>query len=111
MVENKTNSKRKTSGNNSRMTINVNGTDYPCYPTMGAAIGFKDQTGRDIEKMKGTSDFAIYIYCCARSASRREKKDFNLSLEEFCDGVLIEDLNKLQSASTGESETEDGKKN
>lgn len=103
-------SEKNTNGKPSRITICVNGKDYPCYPTMGAAVGFNDLTGRDIEDMKGTSDFSKYIYCCARSASRREQVKFDMSLEDFCDGVLIEDLNKLQSASS-KSEADDGKKN
>lgn len=64
---------------------------------MGAVVGFKEQTGRDLEDIHGTSDIAVYIYCCAKSASRREGKDFALSLEEFADGVLIEDLTALNS--------------
>lgn len=79
------------------MTIRCGETEYPCYPTMGAAVGFKEQTGRDIEEMHGTADFAVYIYCCAKSASRREGKDFTLSIEEFSDGVLIEDLTALNT--------------
>lgn len=86
-----------------KMTIRVNGTEYPCYPTMGAAVRFKDMTGRDIEDMKGTSDFALYIYCCAKSAYRRENnKDLEMSREDFCDGVLIEDLNELNAEMSAE---------
>ncbi len=80
-----------------RITIKVGDKTYPCYTTMGAAVGFRQQTGRDIEKIEGTSDVAAFVYNCAKSACRREHIDFDMSFEEFCDGVLIEDLNNLQS--------------
>lgn len=96
-----------------KITIKVNDIEYPCYQTMGAALRFKQETGRDIENMKGTADIATYIYCCVASACRREHKDFDLSLEEFCDSVLIEDLNRIQAqtapAEVGDSG--DAKKN
>ena len=81
-----------------KITITAGGREYPCYATMGAAVQFRQETGRDIEDMHGTSDFAIYIYCCAVSACRREHIDFKLSLQEFCDAVLIDDLNRLNTA-------------
>lgn len=77
------------------MTIKVGGKNYPCYPTMGASLGFKDLTGREIEEMKGTSDFATYLYCCAKSACNREGKTFDYSLQDFCDNILIEDMTEL----------------
>lgn len=97
---------------NKRLTIKAGSVIYPCYPTMGAAVRFKDLTGHDIDDMKGTSDFAKYIYCCAKSASRREGKDFNVSLEDFCDNILIEDLNALnKEMSAGDDTAVDAKKN
>lgn len=103
-------SEKNTNGKPSRITIRVNGKDYPCYPTMGAAVGFNELTGRNIENMKGTSDFSKYIYCCARSASRREHVDFNMSLEDFCDGVLIEDLNAFNAQTVETNGESDSKK-
>lgn len=104
--------KRKDS---KKLTIKVGSEVFPCYPTMGAAVRFKDLTGRDIDDMKGTSDFAKYIYCCAKSASRREKKDFDMSLEDFCDNILIEDLNDLNKEMAAANDTDgtdgDAKKN
>lgn len=94
-----------------RIEIKVKDIIYPCYPTMGAAVGFKDLTGRDIEEIAGTSDFAKYIYCCAKSASRREGKEFNMSLEDFCDSVLIEDLNSLNGDMSAGNADDDAKKN
>lgn len=79
-----------------KMTIKVKDKEYPCYPTMGAAVRFKDQTGRDMEEMKGASDFAVYVYCCVMSAYNREHgKQLDMSLQDFCDGILIEDVNAL----------------
>lgn len=92
-----------------RMTITIDGKGLPCYPTMGASLGFKQETGRDIEDMKGSADFAVYLYCCARSACRREKKDFSYTLEEFCDSILLEDMQNLNEQMTG-TDAADAKK-
>lgn len=92
-----------------RMTLTVDGRELPCYPTMGASLYFKQETGRDIEDMKGSTDFAIYLWCCAKSACHREKKDFAYTLEDFCDNILLEDMQSLNASMTAAA-TGDGKK-
>lgn len=78
---------------NKRITIKVGDKEYPCYPTMGATVGFNDLTGREVEDIHGTSDVVRFIYCCVKSAANREGLDFGMSLEDFADNVLTEDLN------------------
>jgi len=92
-----------------RITVNVDGKEYPCYFTMGAAIAFKDITGRDTTDMdNGLSDLAIYLYACCQSACKREKKDFPFDdVQTFADGIDMEELARISEALLA---TEDEKK-
>lgn len=91
-----------------KITIKVNGRELPCYPTMGAALGFKNDTGRDIEQMSGSADFAVYLYNCAKSACHREKLDFDYSLQDFCDSIPIAEMNSLSATMSAEAEAAGG---
>lgn len=97
-----------------KITIKIEGRELPCYPTMGAALGFKNDTGRDIEQMSGSADFAVYLYNCAKSACRREKVDFGYSLQNFCDNIPMDEMNSLagtMSAEAGDASDGTAKKN
>lgn len=78
-----------------KQTIKIDGRTYPCYPTMGAALIFKTETGRDLETLSGSADFVIYLWACATSACRREGRAFGLSLEEFADSLTPAELTAL----------------
>lgn len=87
----------------SRFTVNVGGEDYPCYFTMGAAIAFKDITGRDTTEMdNGLADLAVYLYACCKSACRREKKDFPFDdVQAFADNIDMEELARVSEELLG----------
>lgn len=82
------------------MEIKVNGEAYPCRPTMGAMLRFKQETGRDVSEIDGTSvsDLCTYLWCCVASAAKREGKEFGLSLMDFADSLLPEDLTAWMQA-------------
>lgn len=77
-----------------KLEITIDGTSYPCHPTMGAMLLFKQETGHDITKVDGSDmcELFTYLYCCVKSASRRDGIPFNLTLEEFADNTSPEDL-------------------
>lgn len=77
-----------------RVEIIVNGTAYPCSPTMGAMLRFKQETDREITEIKGDSltDICTYLWCCVKSASSAEGKPFDLSLIDFADRIDQSDL-------------------
>lgn len=83
-----------------RIEITINGTAYPCSPTMGAMLRFKQETGREITEIDPTSftDLCTYLWCCVSSAAKREGKDFNLSLMEFADNITPEDMTEWNLA-------------
>ena len=72
----------------------VDGKEYPCRPTMGAMLRFKQETGRDVSEMTGSvSDLATYMWCCVVSACKREGVEFNMSLMDFADAITETDMN------------------
>jgi len=60
-----------------RIEININGTAYPCSPTMGAMLRFKQETGREITEIDPTSfsDLCTYLWCCAITAEAEPRGD------------------------------------
>ncbi|MDD3038649.1 hypothetical protein [Bacteroides sp.] len=72
---------------------------YPSRVTMGAMIDFKRETGIDVNEI-GTDigQLTMFMYCCARSACRADKVDFQLTFEEFADGINLEDFTAFQNA-------------
>lgn len=92
-----------------RIEIIVNGTVYPCSPTMGAMLRFKQETGREITEIDPTSftDLCTYLWCCVASAAKREGIPFDLSLMEFADSLTPEDMAEWNAVITAEAETSD----
>ncbi|MCM1517534.1 MAG: hypothetical protein NC117_02710 [Pseudoflavonifractor sp.] len=77
-----------------RVEIMIDGTAYPCSPTMGAMLRFKQETGREITEMdsKSFTDLCTYLWCCVKSASRREGREFDMSLMDFADSISPDDM-------------------
>ena len=76
-----------------QLLVIVDGKEYPCRPTMGAMLRFKRETGREVTDINGSlEDLTTYLWCCVCSASRREGKEFGMSLMDFADHMDPEDL-------------------
>ena len=77
-----------------KIEILINGEAYPCRPTMGAMLRFKEQTGKEITEMDGNSftELCTYLWCCIVSACKRDGKPFDLSLMEFADSIDPDDM-------------------
>lgn len=93
-----------------RIEITINGTAYPCSPTMGAMLRFRQETGREITEIDPTSfsDLCTYLWCCVASAAKREGRQFDMSLMDFADNLTPEDMTQWSEAIKGEDEPEDG---
>ena len=85
--------------------IIINGKEYPCRPTMGAMLRFKEQTGKEITELDTNSftDLCTYLWCCIKSACAREQKQFDLSLIEFADSIDPDDMNAWAAAVQAEN--------
>ena len=85
-----------------RIEITINGTAYPCSPTMGAMLRFKEQTGREITQIdpSSLSDLCTYLWCCVKAGAKREGKEFDLSLMDFADSLTPEDMAEWNAAIT-----------
>ena len=95
-----------------RIEINVNGTAYPCSPTMGAMLRFKQETGREITEIDPNSftDLCTYLWCCVVSAAKREGKQFDMSLIDFADGITPDDMTQWQQGIAKAVDPTDGSK-
>lgn len=74
--------------------VSVNGKAYPCRQTMGAALRFKRETGREVTDIDSgsLSDMCTYLWCCVVSASKHDGLDFGLSLLDFADSIAPGDI-------------------
>ena len=88
------------------LEITINGEVFPCRSTMGALLRFKQETGKEVSEIKGDalSDICTYLWCCVKSASKKDGKDFNLSLMDFADSIDEETLLAWMSLQNGDEE-------
>lgn len=96
-----------------KFEIYINGEAYPCIPTMGAMLRFKEETGREVSELNAASlsDICTYLYCCVVSACKREGKPFDLSLMDFADSISPEDMQRWnEGLSEGVKADEEQKK-
>jgi hypothetical protein len=94
-----------------KVEITINGVVYPCRQTMGAMLRFKQETGKEVTEIDpgSFSDLCTYLWCCVKSASKADGKDFDLSLMDFADSVTPEDATEWAEANkeqSGDSTTE-----
>jgi len=77
-----------------KITVTIDGKEYPCRATMGAMLRFKRETGKEVTEIDGTSltDLCAYLYCCIASASKHDGVEFSVPLLDFADGVTPADL-------------------
>lgn len=88
-----------------KVEITINGVVYPCRQTMGAMLRFKQETGKEVTEIDpgSFSDLCTYLWCCVKSASKADGKDFDLSLMDFADSVTPEDATEWVEANKEQS--------
>ena len=95
-----------------KVIVNINGVDYPCRPTMGAALRFKKETGKEVTELQegSFSELCVYLYCCVASASSADKVPFEMSLMDFADSLSPEDMTawakQMQGDNVGHGDAE-----
>lgn len=91
-----------------KLTIKVNGEEYPCRQTMGAMLRFKEETGKEATEIDGSlSDMCAYLFCCVKSACKREGNEFDMSLMEFADSLTPEDITEWTESINGNTEDQE----
>ena len=95
-----------------KVEVVINGTSYPCRPTMGAMLRFKKETGKEVTELQNGSfsDLCAYLYCCVASASAADKIPFNMSLMEFADALSPDDMTAWATQMQAEVEGSDAEK-
>lgn len=84
-----------------KITIKVNGKEYPCRQTMGAMLRFKRETGHDITATDGgAGDMCIFMWCCVSSSCNADGVAFDMSLEDFADAIGTDELAQWSAAVT-----------
>lgn len=94
------------------VSISIGGESYPCSPTMGAMLRFKELTGKEVTEINAgsLSDLAKYLWCCIVSGCKREGKEFGLTMMDFADMVGIDEMTAWQRsvADNEDVETSEG---
>lgn len=89
--------------------ITINGEAFPCRPTMGAMLRFKQQTGKEVTEIDEASftDLCTYLWCCIVSACKHDGKEFKLSLMDFADSISPEDMTEWAQALQADAQPTD----
>lgn len=86
----------------SKVSIEVNGVEYPAYVTLGAMTRFKDETGKEVTEI-GTNDISLlarYMWCCVMSACHRECRKFEMPFQDFADSITPDVVGAWSAAIT-----------
>lgn len=91
-----------------KVTVTIDGKEYPCRPTMGAMLRFKKETGKEVTELQNGSfsELCTYLYCCVASACAHDKIPFTLSLMDFADALTPEDMTEWAKQVQGDSSTD-----
>lgn len=90
--------------------IEVAGKTYPYRETMGAMLAFTEETGLDAPVT--TQDNLKYMYHVLKSQARRhDGVPFDMSFEEFVDGLYADDYLRLTADQANDAEDGDDEKN
>lgn len=83
-----------------KIEVEINGKAYPCRPTMGAMLRFKQLTGKEVTALTSgeLSDMLSYLYCCVASACAADGIEFKMELMQFADAISPADMNAWAAA-------------
>ncbi len=72
-------------------------------------LRFKQETGKEITEIDPSSftDLCTYLWCCVVSAAKREGKKFEMSLMDFADSIMPEDMTAWSNAISKAQESTD----
>lgn len=85
-----------------KITIEINGQEYPCYQTMGALMMLERETGKNAADCTTLTDQVVFLWACCKSACRREQVEFPYTIDDFADHLTPEDLTRAIAPMTGD---------
>lgn len=102
--------------NGNRITIEIEGADYPCAVSMGAFQDYYDATGKEAQDGMSIRESGVWLWACVKSACEKEKKPFGYEVKEFLNATTPDVLALWSKAmvesmkSQGTAESKDSKK-
>ena len=81
-------------------SLSVGGKEYPCRLTMGAMMRYEEVTGRKFADFDPTraADLCALVWACAKSGCARERVEFPLGFQDFCDAVEPDEIAAAMAA-------------
>lgn len=91
-----------------RMTLTIDGVDYPCTSTLGAMLYYKEYTGKEVSEVdiESPTEVVTFMWCLTRAACEREGVEMPWTLQQFANRLDADDLQQWVSAvveQTGET--------
>lgn len=76
------------------MEVKIDNKTYPCRPTLGAMLRFKQETGQEVTEINEGSltDLVTFLWCCIISACKVDNVAFEYTLMDFADRVKPEEV-------------------
>lgn len=88
-----------------KVTVTIEGKEYPIKNTMGAMLRFTQETGKEVNEVSTSSSLsAVYAWCCIKSACDHDKVDFDMSLMEFADSISVNEVTDILLALSASDE-------
>lgn len=87
--------------------ITMEGVEYPLCQNIDALCLFEEKSGKDYTAIRVTSirDTSLLFWCMAVAGSRRERKEFPMTYEEFRKTADMDALNEWFARNSGEVQT------
>ncbi len=84
--------------------IKVGDKEFPCRVTMGAMVRFKNESGKDVNKLEKTNipQLVLFVYCCVKSACNADKVQFDYDVQSFADLMEPDAANSFYEDMGGE---------
>ena len=83
-----------------KIEIQIDGESYPCTPSLGAMLRFKQETGKEANQLDSNSitEMATFLWSCVIAGCAREKVKFSMTLMDFADCLSVDELTKWNEA-------------
>lgn len=85
-----------------KISIEIDGKDFPCVVSMGAFEDYYEATGKEASEGMTVRESGIWLWACVKSACERAKMEFPYERKEFMNSVTPDVLTAWAIASKEE---------